>query len=266
MHLLERGGVMRRLDELLGGARDGGGRAVLIRGEAGIGKTSVVRAFTTAHSNDSHTLWGGCDDLLTARPLGPIWDMAIEEPTLGDALRRPDRYEAFSALLELMTRALRPTIVAIEDIHWADEATLDLIKFLGRRIDRTHGLLLVTYRDGEVPGDLPLRPGVCPGYHEGDGRVHRHAQLQQPGERVPAGQLQRPRSGEVGTGREKASARRDSHLGGDCGRSEQQCEGEGEAWHDGSLATGTGSRGDRAHSRGARGSRAPQEPTRAEPT
>jgi DNA-binding CsgD family transcriptional regulator len=56
-----------------------------------------------------------------------------------------------------MARALRPTILVIEDIHWADEATLDLVKFLGRRIDRTFGLLVLTYRDGEVPGDRPLR-------------------------------------------------------------------------------------------------------------
>lgn len=161
MELLERGGVLLRLDELLGQARDGDGRAVLVRGEAGIGKTSVVRAFTTSHADDSHVLWGGCDDLLTARPLGPLWDMALEEPTLGDALRGPDRYEAFTAIFELMSRALRPTIVVIEDIHWADEATLDLIKFLGRRIDRTHGLLMLTYRDGEVVGDLPLRAALA---------------------------------------------------------------------------------------------------------
>ena len=160
MQLLERGGVLRRLDDLFGDARDGSGHAVLVRGEAGIGKTSVVRAFTTSHADDSHTLWGGCDDLLTARPLGPLWDMALDESTLGDALRGPDRYEAFSAILELMSRALRPTIVVIEDIHWADEATLDLIKFLGRRIDRTHGLLVLTYRDGQVPGDLPLRAAL----------------------------------------------------------------------------------------------------------
>ncbi|MGH8913899.1 MAG: ATP-binding protein, partial [Acidimicrobiia bacterium] len=160
MQLLERNGVLGRLDDLLASARGGNGRAILVRGEAGIGKTSVVRAFTDAHGEDAHVLWGGCDDLLTARPLGPIWDMALDEPSLGDALRGTDRYEAFSAILELMSRALRPTIVVIEDIHWADEATLDLVKFLGRRIDRTHGLLVLTYRDGEVPGDLPLRAAL----------------------------------------------------------------------------------------------------------
>ncbi|MGH8872032.1 MAG: ATP-binding protein [Acidimicrobiia bacterium] len=161
MHLLERDDVLARLEVLLSAARDGNGRAALVRGEAGIGKTSAVRAFADLHGEDAHILWGGCDDLITARPLGPIWDMAFDEPALGDALRGPDRYEVFALMLELMARSLRPTLVVIEDIHWADEATLDLIKFLGRRIDRTHGLLLLTYRDGEVPGDRPLRVALA---------------------------------------------------------------------------------------------------------
>ncbi len=160
MTLLERDGVLDHLADLLSAAREGKGRAVLVRGEAGIGKTSVVRAFANAHADEAHVLWGGCDDLVTARPLGPIWDMALEEPDLAAALRGLDRHELFTVVLELISRALRPTIVVIEDIHWADEATLDLIKYLGRRIDRTHGLLVMTYRDGEVPGDLPLRQAL----------------------------------------------------------------------------------------------------------
>jgi DNA-binding CsgD family transcriptional regulator len=157
VQLLERDDALQRLEKLLAAARDGEGRTLLVRGEAGIGKTSAVRFFTDAHLEDAHVLWGGCDDLLTARPLGPIWDMALDEPSLGEALRGPDRYEVFALILELMSRSLRPTVIVIEDIHWADEATLDLIKFLGRRIDRTHGLLILTYRDGQVPGDRPLR-------------------------------------------------------------------------------------------------------------
>ena len=157
VHLLERDDVLGRLDHLLADAREGAGHAVLVRGEAGIGKTSAVRAFTDSHLEHAHVLRGGCDDLLTARPLGPIWDMALDEPALEAALRGQDRHEVFTVVLELMARALRPTIFVIEDIHWADEATLDLVKFLGRRIDRTYALLVLTYRDGEVPGDRSLR-------------------------------------------------------------------------------------------------------------
>jgi DNA-binding CsgD family transcriptional regulator len=160
MQLLERDDVLQRLEKLLAAARDGEGHAVLVRGEAGIGKTSAVRAFTDS-LDDAHVLWGGCDDLLTARPLGPIWDMALDEPSLGESLRGQDRYEVFALVLELMSRSLRPTVVVIEDIHWADEATLDLIKFLGRRISRSHGLLVLTYRDGQVPGDRPLRVALA---------------------------------------------------------------------------------------------------------
>jgi hypothetical protein len=161
MHLLERDDVLQRLEKLLAGAKDGEGRAVLVRGEAGIGKTSAVRAFIDSIDGDAHVLWGGCDDLLTARPFGPIWDMVLDEPSLGEALRGPDRHEVFSAMLELMARSLRPTVVVIEDIHWADEATLDLIKFIGRRVDRTHGMLVLTYRDGQVPDDRPLRVALA---------------------------------------------------------------------------------------------------------
>lgn len=161
MQLLERDDILQRLEKLLATARGGDGRAVLVRGEAGIGKTSAVRAFTDSHFEDAFVLWGGCDDLLTARPLGPIWDMALDESALGEALRGQDRYEVFTVVLELMSRSLRPTVVVIEDIHWADEATLDLIKFLGRRIARSHGLLILTYRDGQVPGDRPLRVALA---------------------------------------------------------------------------------------------------------
>jgi DNA-binding CsgD family transcriptional regulator len=161
MHLLERDDVLQRLGKLLAGAKDGDGRAVLIRGEAGIGKTSAVRAFIESVEDEAHVLWGGCDDLLTARPFGPIWDMVHDEPSIGEALRGPDRHEVFTVMLDLMARSLRPTVVVIEDIHWADEATLDLIKFLGRRVDRTHGLLVLTYRDGQVPDGRPLRSALA---------------------------------------------------------------------------------------------------------
>jgi len=118
----------------------------LIRGEAGIGKTALVDALIESQ-DDVFVLRGGCDDLLTARPLGPIWDMSFDEPSLHEALTEDDRYAAFRALFELLTRSMRPTIVVIEDVHWADDATLDIIKFLGRRIDSTHALLILTFRD-----------------------------------------------------------------------------------------------------------------------
>lgn len=156
MALIERDDALRRLGDLLDEATTGSGRMALVRGEAGIGKTSVVKEFIST-VEDAHVLWGGCDDLLAARPLGPIWDMAFDEATLEEALESDDRQDTLRAVYELLTRGLRPTVMVIEDVHWADDATLDLLKFIGRRVDRTHGLVIITYRDGDTPGDHPLR-------------------------------------------------------------------------------------------------------------
>lgn len=156
MGLIERDEVLDLLRGLLADAARGSGRVALIRGEAGIGKTSVVRQFVS-EAGDAHILEGACDDLLAARPLGPFWDMALIEPALQQPLADEDRQTTFQTVLELLTRSLHPTLMVIEDAHWADAATLDLIKFVGRRIDRTHGLLVLTYRDEEVQGDHPLR-------------------------------------------------------------------------------------------------------------
>ncbi len=158
MGLLERKHALTLLDALVEGAAEGQGKVALIRGEAGIGKTALVDALIE-RQGDVFVLRGGCDDLLTARPLGPIWDMSFDEPSLREALTEDDRYAAFRALFELLTRSMRPTILIMEDVHWADEATLDIIKFLGRRIDKTHAVLILTFRD-ETATNAPLRAAI----------------------------------------------------------------------------------------------------------
>lgn len=156
--LLERDDELTLLESMVEGAAKGQGTIALIRGEAGIGKTSLVDAFIEGQ-DDVFVLRGSCDDLLTARPLAPIWDMSFEEPSLQEALTEDDRYAAFRALFELLTRSMCPTIAVIEDIHWADDATLDIIKFLGRRIDGTHALLILTFRD-ETSTNAHLRAAI----------------------------------------------------------------------------------------------------------
>jgi hypothetical protein len=99
---------------------------------------------------------GWCDDPLTPQPLGAIRDLAPGEPSLAAALSGGSRREVMEGILELLSRRLRPTVVVLEDVQWADEATLDLIRFVGRRIGLAHGLLVLTYRDGEVDRDHPL--------------------------------------------------------------------------------------------------------------
>lgn len=134
-----------------------GGRVVLVRGEAGIGKSTLITAFLDQIGGAAHVLIGGCDDLLTAQPLGPIWDIARREPSVASRLEAGDRVGVREALLELCARGLRPTVFVIEDTQWADDATLDVVKFLGRRAARLNAILILTYRDGEVDADHPLR-------------------------------------------------------------------------------------------------------------
>jgi DNA-binding CsgD family transcriptional regulator/tetratricopeptide (TPR) repeat protein len=83
--------------------------------------------------------------------------MSREESSLAEPLEEGDRRAVMMVLLDLLSRSLRSTVLVIEDTHWADEATLDAIKYLGRRIARANGLLVLTYRDGEVDYDHPLR-------------------------------------------------------------------------------------------------------------
>ncbi len=155
--LLERDGELGLLADLLGGVETSGGKVVLVRGEAGIGKSSLTREFVEGHGDEAHVYFGSCDDLLTPQPLGPFWDIARDEPSLAGPLKEGDRPGVLAATLDLLSGSLRPSILVVEDTQWADEATLDAIKYVGRRIGRTNGLLLLTYRDGEVDYDHPLR-------------------------------------------------------------------------------------------------------------
>jgi DNA-binding CsgD family transcriptional regulator/tetratricopeptide (TPR) repeat protein len=158
MTLLEREPALQALEGALGEAAGGEGRVALVYGEAGIGKTSLVEHFTRARARPGRTLWGACDSLHTPRPLGPVHDIAQQT---GSGLL--ERLEAgappraiFSTVLEELRR--RPTVIAVlEDLHWADAATLDLVKFLGRRIRQVPALLVLTYRDDELGPRHPLR-------------------------------------------------------------------------------------------------------------
>lgn len=159
MELLEREQFLGDLESLFGDLAGGSGRFVLVSGEAGIGKTSLVERFTEAHKKEARIYWGGCDALFTPRPLGPLYDIASQTQSNLLALldEEAPRASIFAAVFNELKDGRAPVIVVIEDAHWADEATLDLLKFLGRRINRTTSMLIVTYRDDEVGADHPLR-------------------------------------------------------------------------------------------------------------
>jgi DNA-binding CsgD family transcriptional regulator/tetratricopeptide (TPR) repeat protein len=171
MDLLERAPLLEELSGVQA-ATAAGGRVVLLAGEAGIGKSAVVKRLTEQQPADTRSLLGACDPLLTPRALGPLHDIARQTGgRLAELLASGGPREAvFAAFLDQLAQPSRRQLVVVEDAHWADEATLDLLVFLGRRMERTRALLLVTYRDDEVGPDHPLRGvlGALP-----QGVVHR---------------------------------------------------------------------------------------------
>jgi DNA-binding CsgD family transcriptional regulator len=133
------------------------GSLVLVAGEAGGGKTALLRQFCDEHRVSVRVLEGACDALFTPRPLGPLLDVAqvtggeLEELVEGGA----SPHEIAAALMgELAGRV--PTILVLEDLHWADEATLDVLTLLARRVETVPTLVLASYRD-ELDHAHPLR-------------------------------------------------------------------------------------------------------------
>jgi DNA-binding CsgD family transcriptional regulator/tetratricopeptide (TPR) repeat protein len=158
-------GLLERVDELgvLHGcvaemAAHGRGGVVLAFGEAGIGKTALLRQFRDELPRRVTALWGTCDPLFTPRPLGPLLEPAAElggEPeALLAAGARP--YDVGVALVEALG-AITPAVLVVEDVHWADEATLDVVRLLGRRAEACGFLLVLSYRSDQLPRDHPLR-------------------------------------------------------------------------------------------------------------
>jgi ATP/maltotriose-dependent transcriptional regulator MalT len=154
--LLERSDQLGALDESWASvAGGGGGRLVFVRGEAGAGKSTLVREFCVRRPR---LLWGACDALFAPAALGPFMDIAR---LVGGGLEarvanggRP--YDVLEALRDELERGTTPVLV-IEDVHWADEATLDVLRLLGRRIESVRALVITTYRDDELGREHPLR-------------------------------------------------------------------------------------------------------------
>jgi len=162
MELLEREGPLGALTAARNSAGEGHGSVVLVTGEPGIGKTALVTRFVEGLGVDAHVLWGTCDDLSIPRPLGPFRDLALSaSPSLERELTSdtpPHRFH--SMLLEELEAAPRPTVLVLEDVHWADEATVDAMTVIGRRIAGLPAVLILTYRSGEVDPGHPLHSAL----------------------------------------------------------------------------------------------------------
>jgi DNA-binding CsgD family transcriptional regulator len=168
--LIERSPALAALHASLERCRGGAGRTVLVRGEAGIGKTTLLRewAAQVRAQGGAEIFWGGCEALFTPRPLGPVLDIAH---ALGPAMASlvqsqsapSDLFAAIGGWLGVPALSLtgrtavpRVNVLIFEDVHWADHLTLDFLKYLGRRIHAWPALLVLSYRDDEAGVQHPL--------------------------------------------------------------------------------------------------------------
>ena len=157
--LLERSAQLATLSEALTAVRaTSAGRMLLVGGEAGVGKTMLLRDFCGRQDDRLRILWGACDGLLTPGPLDPLFDIAESTGGELEALvsREARPHEVAGALIRELDGG-RVTIVVIDDLHWADEATLDVLRLLARKIGSVPALVLATYRDTELDRAHPLR-------------------------------------------------------------------------------------------------------------
>jgi DNA-binding CsgD family transcriptional regulator/tetratricopeptide (TPR) repeat protein len=157
--LLERASFLELLENALAAAgSSGSGSMILLGGEAGVGKTVLLRSFSAHHRDEATSLWGACDALFTPRALAPL--LVIAEQTGGELESLVERgglpHDVVAALLRDL-RNLGPAVVVLEDVHWADEATLDVLRLLARRIEEVPALVLASFRDDELGLHHPVR-------------------------------------------------------------------------------------------------------------
>lgn len=159
MELIERAGFLAALHTKFKNVIKAEGHCLFLCGEAGIGKTSLVRAFCQEIKDDCKILQGTCDALFTPRPLAPLYDIAwqMQSDIMQKVTGKTDRTALFTGFLQELSAQKEPIVLIFEDIHWADEATLDFIKFLARRITHIHCLFVLTFRDNEIHSAHALR-------------------------------------------------------------------------------------------------------------
>ena len=159
MELIERDGFLALLQKKFSIVAEGEGHCVFVSGEAGIGKTSLVKAFCKQQRGDCTIYQGACDALFTPRPLAPLYDIIwqVRNDLWAASHSIEQRSELFLNFFHELSSRKEKILIVFEDIHWADEATLDFIKFFLRRIVQLRCLFILTYRDDEIHSRHPLR-------------------------------------------------------------------------------------------------------------
>lgn len=154
----------------LADATSGRGRAVLVSGDAGLGKSALLRKFREdAAARGARVLVGECSEIEARRPFGPFIDALAAaklplpaELAQGGPGAQPiaelERYRVHAAFADRLTDLAReaPVVMVIEDLHWADEATYELVPYLARKLRTERVMLIATYRSDELHRLHPL--------------------------------------------------------------------------------------------------------------
>lgn len=154
--LVERDAYLHSLEQVVAGSTQSGG-VVLLSGEAGFGKTSLLKVFTDGLDHRYRVLTAACEPVGIPAAFAPLFELLEEFPEelRTDIRSGSGRPAVYAGMLDLIKNDR--VILILEDVHWADEATLGLIRYLGRRIGPTNSTLIVTFRPEELDGVPPLR-------------------------------------------------------------------------------------------------------------
>ncbi|WP_324670033.1 helix-turn-helix transcriptional regulator [Geochorda subterranea] len=162
-----RRGELAGLRESLAEAAAGHGRLILVGGEAGIGKSTLLRRVASA-ADGFALAWGHCPGPDETPPYGP-WTEIVERlagtgrgeaehlpPPFGAAPGHWTLYERAASLGQWLASRGRPLLLIVEDIHWADRGSLDLLRHLAPRLPAWPVLVAATYRTDEIGRRHPL--------------------------------------------------------------------------------------------------------------
>jgi DNA-binding CsgD family transcriptional regulator len=160
------------LREKFAAAQTGNGGLVLIGGEAGIGKTALADALCReAAERDALVLMGRCYDLTETPPYGPWVELFARYRQRADTLPLPEAFARRGSVGDVASQVVlfhqlrdffttlsenRPLVLLFDDLHWADSASLDLLRFLARAASMLPLLILATYRADELTHHHPL--------------------------------------------------------------------------------------------------------------